>query len=43
MEQIFNLKVELEYPDEAHHAIDEAAKAYEGSKKCWDAFEINEA
>ena len=32
MEQIITLKVDLEYPDEAHHAIDEAAKAYEESK-----------
>lgn len=43
MEQIITLKVDLEYPDEAHHAIDEAIKAYEESKKRWDAFEINEA
>lgn len=43
MEKIITLKVALEYPDEAHHAIDEATKAYEESKKCWDAFEINEA
>ena len=43
MEQIITLKVDLEYPEEARHAIDEAAKAYEESKKCWDAFEINEA
>ena len=43
MEQIITLKVDLEYPEEAHHAIDEAAKAYEESKKCRDAFEINEA
>mgnify|MGYP004470969085 CR=1 FL=1 len=26
MEQIITLKVDLEYPDEAHHAIDEADK-----------------
>ena len=43
MEQIITLKVDLEYPEEAHHAIDEATKAYEESKKRWDAFEINEA
>ena len=43
MEQIITLKVDLEYPEEARHAIDEAAKAYEESKQCWDAFEINEA
>ena len=29
MEQIITLKVDLEYPDEAHHAIDEATKVYE--------------
>lgn len=43
MEQIITLKVDLEYPDEAHHAIDKATKAYEESKKRWDTFEINEA
>lgn len=43
MKQIITLKVDLEYPDEAHHAIDEAVEAYEESKKHWDAFEINEA
>ena len=43
MEQIITLKVNLEYPDEARHAIDEATKAYEESKKHWDAFEINKA
>ena len=43
MEQIITLKVDLEYPEEAHHAIDEAVKVYEESKKRWDAFEINEA
>lgn len=43
MKRIITLKADLEYPDEAHHAIDEAAKAYEESKKCWDTFEINEA
>lgn len=32
MEQIITLKVDLEYPEEAHHAIDEATKAYEESK-----------
>ena len=43
MEQIITLKVDLEHPDDAKFAIDEAVKVYEGSKKCWDAFEINEA
>ena len=28
MEQIITLKVDLEYPEEAHHSIDEAVKAY---------------
>lgn len=43
MEQIITLKVDLEYPEEAHHAIDEATKAYEESKNCWDALELGEA
>ena len=43
MKQIITLNVDLECPEEAHHAIDEATKAYEESKKRWDAFEINEA
>ena len=43
MEQIITLKVDLEHPDEAKFAIDAAVEAYEGSKKRWDAFEINEA
>lgn len=43
MEQIITLKVDLEHPNEAHHAINEAVEAYEESKKRWDAFEINEA
>lgn len=43
MEQIITLKVDLEHPDEAKFAIDAAVEAYEESKKCWDAFEINEA
>ena len=33
MEQIITLKVDLEYPDEAHHAIDEAAKTYSDFKR----------
>ena len=41
MEKILTLKVDLEYPDEAHHAIDEATKVYKESKNRWDAFEIN--
>ena len=43
MEKIITLKVDLEYPEEAHHAIDKAVEAYEQSKKHWDAFELNEA
>ena len=33
MEQIITLKVDLEYPEEAHHAIDEAAKTYSDFKR----------
>lgn len=43
MEQIITLKVDLERPDDAKSAIDKAVKAYEESKKHWDAFELNEA
>ena len=43
MEQIITLKVDLEYPDEAHHAIDEAVKAYEADKFKWTAEELAEA
>lgn len=43
MEQIITLKVDLEHPDDAHYAINKAVEVYEGSKKNWDAFEINEA
>ena len=43
MEQIITLKVDLEYPDEAHHAIDEAVKAYEADKLKWTEEEIAEA
>ena len=43
MEQIITLKVDLEYPDEAHHAIDEAVKAYETDKLKWTEEEILEA
>nr|DAH60315.1 MAG TPA: hypothetical protein [Caudoviricetes sp.] len=43
MEQIITLKVDLEYPDEAHHAIDEAVKAYEADKLKWTAAELAEA
>lgn len=43
MEQIITLKVDLEYPDEAHHAIDEVVKAYEADKIKWTAEELAEA
>lgn len=43
MEQIITLKVDLEYPDEAHHVIDEAVKAYEADKLKWTAEELAEA
>ncbi len=43
MEQIITLKVDLEYPDEAHHAIDEAVKVYEADKVKWTAEELAEA
>lgn len=43
MEQIITLKVDLEYPDEAHHAIDEAVKAYEADKLKWTAEELAKA
>ena len=32
-----------EYPDEAHHAIDEAVKAYEADKLKWTEEELAEA
>lgn len=43
MEQILTLKVDLEHPDDARHAINKAVEAYKESKKHWDAFELNEA
>lgn len=43
MKQIIALKVDLEYPEEAHHAIDEAVKAYEEDKLKWTAEELAEA
>lgn len=43
MEQIITLKVDLEYPEEAHHAIDEATRAYEADKLKWTAEELAEA
>jgi len=43
MEQIITLKVDLEHPDEAHHAIDEAVEAYETDKLKWTKAEVLEA
>ena len=43
MEQIITLKVDLEYPEEAHHAIDKAVEAYEADKLKWTAEELVEA
>lgn len=43
MEKILTLKVDLEYPDEAHTAIDEAVKAYEADKLKWTEEELAEA
>lgn len=43
MEQIITLKVDLEHPEEAHHAIDEAVKAYETDKLKWTEAELIEA
>lgn len=43
MKQIITLKVDLEYPEEAHHAIDEAVEAYEADKLKWTAAELVEA
>lgn len=43
MEKIITLKVDLEHPDEAHHAIDEAVKVYEADKLKWTEEEIAEA
>ena len=43
MEQIITLKVDLEYPDEAHNAIDKAVEAYETDKLKWTEEETAEA
>lgn len=43
MEQILTLKVDLEHPDDAKFAIDEAVKAYEADKLKWTAEELAEA
>lgn len=43
MEQILTLKVDLEHPDNAKFAIDEAVKVYESEKLKWTAEELAEA
>lgn len=43
MEQILILKVDLEHPDDAKFAIDEAVKVYEADKLKWTAEELSEA
>lgn len=43
MEQILTLKVDLEHPDDAKFAIDEAVKVYEADKLKWTAEELAEA
>ena len=43
MEQIITLKVDLEYPDEARHTIDELVKMYEADKLKWSETELAEA
>lgn len=43
MEQIITLKVDLEHPEEAHHAIDKAVEAYEADRLKWTEEEIAEA
>ena len=43
MEQILTLKVDLEHPDDAKFAIDEAVKVYKADKLKWTEEEIAEA
>lgn len=43
MERILTLKVDLEHPDDAKFAIDEAVKVYEADKLKWTAEELAEA
>lgn len=43
MEQIITLKVDLEHPDDAKFAIDEAVKVYKADKLKWTAEELAEA
>lgn len=43
MEKILTLRVDLEHPDDAKFAIDEAVKAYEADKLKWTEKELAEA
>lgn len=43
MKQIITLKVDLEHPDDAKFAIDEAVKVYEADRLKWTEEEIAEA
>lgn len=43
MEKIITLKVDLEHPDDAKFAIDEAVKVYEEDKLKWAEAEVLEA
>lgn len=43
MNKIIQLSVDLEHPEEAKFAIDEAVKAYEESKRQWTLEEISKA
>ena len=43
MEKIITLKVDLEHPDDAKFAIDEAVKVYEADKLKWTVEELAEA
>lgn len=43
MKQIITLKVDLEHPDDAKFAIDEAVKVYEADKLKWTEAELTEA
>lgn len=43
MEQIITLKVDLEHPDDAKFAIDEAVNVYEADKLKWTEAELAEA
>lgn len=43
MEQIITLKVDLEHPEDAKFAIDEAVKVYKADKLKWTEKELTEA